>query len=1518
MLTYRTGAAGAPGVAKAMAEYLAKEAAAPGLSEKMAEYYGEGLMNADGAITAAIPQRDMHASIAGLLGIDPSKPLTTMQVASLLAGQRADGTDIPGKKKASSKQVRIAYVDFTLSAPKSLSVALELAPTDAERAMLDKAHRDAVRKTIKVISAAIGTVSKGDTRVNFEREAGHVAVLTFEHRTARPTAKIAHKENGVADTVLVDVGVFGDMQRHTHCIIPAVAITDSGRVGSIHQHAIKDRIHEWGSIYQAFLATNLRRHGVDVGLDSRPGLHINERMAVLRDVPQRIVDLFSKRTADGEAEARKVAQERGLDYDNMPSAKKIDFLTSSMAARRLHKESGAEVEAWKAQAKAAGYTHRSVLRPGEGRGLAPQVERLKRAYEVSLPLLEEQFASRAVIEGYMPRVAAAKGLIETGIEKAAEVNSITAAHRSEGVRQDGQSTIVHWAFDPGLRFARLTTQLSADQENEAIDILRTAHADKSASLSPEAVQRAVDRAEADGFDFSTGHGLKQREVIDKIAAGGRATAAVGIAGSGKSTLLRPIVSAWQEDGRDVYGVTLGWRQTEGLKSAGIGNIRKSAKRFAANKTTLTEAGIEEQKTFALTPFLSRVESGKIKLDRNSALAIDEIALIGTKQILRLARLQRQYGFQIVGIGDDKQGQSIEAGSTIDLFRRAFGEENVPQLISTIRQVKERDRETALMFRDGNAKEALDRKDEDGTLLVVPGGYEDAVKATVDLWFSRRDANVGRADYSLGISVPTNADGRAIGDEIHRRRRARGEIGADIATVEATDQNGERYSLDLAAGDMVRLFDRVSGKDESGRSGFVGNNGTVLEVVGVDLHHLVVRKASGKKASIEWEDLRAGGDFIRLARGDAVTIDARQSETLTEHITSMPAGSAAVNGFKAYVAESRQREASWIITSHGAEKSEIEQRRSIGDPRNKDTNPVGQHFDIIANMGRNLSRQPTKTLATNFLERAVRLKSGAIGAMQAAWFRQETRQAANEPAVVSPVTLAQHAEPAPQTAPLSVEPAPMTADDWRRAMEAADQAPAPEPEHRGAGPAPEPEHRGAGPAPEPVQPPPYPTPNRQERPKMSEAEIQTEFANRLEAIGLKLPGPPIMDGEKHSVPVEGNKKGRKSGWYRGFADGHRVSVAGNSFNGMQVKWKPTGSVTTGMSAADREREQRDRAASISAAMEAEAKKEAAGAAQAEKLWKAGRPAHPKHAYLAKKGIKPGFLRQAPAGTIAIMNDGKRVAIGGRLLVPMRDVDGKLWNVQMIARDGGKMFLPGRKKGLMTVIGKETDPSLPLMFATGYATADTLHNTTALRTVVAFDDGNLMPVVHAVHAKHPERDKIIAGDNDHHKPGLTFNLAADEAGRLAVTWPAGATGKAKDGNTVEYRPAGSPDWKEATKGTPETTVEIGRLIPEARYEVRVFSSSYPAPQINGGVKSAKEAAAAVGGRAVIPPFAPGDPGTDYNDLERTAGPDAARAALIEQGVPIARHATPTLKPLTPAQRQAHAPTVERQQQIGQERT
>lgn len=529
----------------------------------------------------------------------------------------------------------------------------------------------------------------------------------FKWHAARPTVEVIRTDDlGQPVTELHRLTstkgrVPGDMQVHTHVAVPNIVETPSGRVGSLDLAELEGRIHEWGALYQAYLASNLRVHGVEMELDQRT------EMARVAAIPDYVLAHFSRRTLNGTDAARTYARAQGLHWDSLDADRQIDLLKSGVQNRREGKaDDVGDLEAWRRAAASIRYEHHSILRPDQPIRALEREERLEIAYQVAMPLLAHQFDRRVVLDGADARVAAARGLIAAGVESADEVSLITRAFRERGIRRRNESAALIWGTVQGRqgrdRIA-ITTTLDVREERELIAIARAGSRDRGSALAPVRIKAAV--ATFPEIDFTNAHGRAQRKIIDQLGTGGRISIAIGVAGAGKSTLLKPLVRAWQEDGRNVYGIALAWRQSD----------------------ELVEAGIKEQNTRAVASFLRAVGAGRIDLGRKSVVIIDEIGLLGTRQLNDILAVQKKAGFQLVMLGDPKQMQSVEAGSVIELLRRAFGKNAVPELGSSVRQTNETERETTLMFRNGQTTEAIRRKDEDGTLRIVPGGYREAVE-----------------------------------------------------------------------------------------------------------------------------------------------------------------------------------------------------------------------------------------------------------------------------------------------------------------------------------------------------------------------------------------------------------------------------------------------------------------------------------------------------------------------------------------------------------------------------------------------------------------------------------------------------------------------------------------------------------------------------------------------------------------------------------------------------------------------
>lgn len=324
--------------------------------------------------------------------------------------------------------------------------------------------------------------------------------------------------------------------------------------------------------------------------------------------------------------------------------------------------------------------------------------------------------------------------------------------------------------------------------------------------------------------------------------------------------------------------------------------------------------------------------------------------------------------------------------------------------------------------------------------------------------------------------------------------------------------------------------------------------------------------------------------------------------------------------------------------------------------------------------------------------------------------------------------------------------------------------------------------------------------------------KAEFGAAIKAAGLVIDGDPIMDGKLHRVPVEGGKKGMKDGAYVGYSDGRPSGHIQNYLTGSKENWTAAGVQLTAEElaqlAAQSQLAKQQRAAELS---EQHGKAADKSLAKWERLPDA--PANGENAYLARKGVQPHGVKFD----------------GERLVVPVRDVDGKLWSVQSISPEEGapKMFEKGgRKTGNMHVMG-ELKPGAEVLVAEGYATGASLREATGKTVAVAFDSGNLDAVVSAIKQRFPTSQIYIMGDNDKHSQqnvGVEKAMAAAQKHQVGVAFPEfQAAGKLTDFNDLH-----------AKEGLATVKAQVDKALGMSMQESREQAATIARQQLGNGVE------------------------------------------------------------------------------------
>ena len=250
-----------------------------------------------------------------------------------------------------------------------------------------------------------------------------------------------------------------------------------------------------------------------------------------------------------------------------------------------------------------------------------------------------------------------------------------------------------------------------------------------------------------------------------------------------------------------------------------------------------------------------------------------------------------------------------------------------------------------------------------------------------------------------------------------------------------------------------------------------------------------------------------------------------------------------------------------------------------------------------------------------------------------------------------------------------------------------------------------------------------------------------FQLAIATFGLTPPETIVADSSLHRFSSNG-QSGDTAGWYI-LHDDHVApgGVFGCWRAGLQSSW--CGKSDKAMTPAEREAHKHRIKVIKTQSTADEIKRHKIEADNALARWLvASTPGE--HSYLAFKSIQAYGIKQD----------------GQILLIPLRDLDGKLHSLQTIMSNGDKRFR-GRMKGCYHSIGKLGNW---LIVCEGYATGATIHEATGEAVAITFTAGNLELVATALHRKYPSLTIVMAADDDWctaSNPGLTAAKSAAQA-------------------------------------------------------------------------------------------------------------------------------------------------------------
>jgi len=475
-----------------------------------------------------------------------------------------------------TKDDRTVGYDINFHCPKSMSILHALS---SDNHLLD-AFQDAVSETMRDIESD----SKTRVRLNGvydDRETGELVWGEFIHQTARP--------------------VDGSMpDPHLHCHAYVFNCTYDAKEDRFKAAQFRDIMRDM-PYYQARFHKRLADRLQELGY----GIRRTDKAFEIENVPQQVIDLFSKRT---DAIGR-VAKEKGITDDKQKSE-----LGARTRSKKMKGLTMSELKAdWRRQIK-------EVIVRGSDEG------------EKAIRFSKEKKISNITVKDCIDHT------IKHSFERAsvkAERRLLERAYR-HGIGQHGVSLDnITSEFRNDHRIIQVkekdrvvcTTKHVLAEEKEMVDLARKGKGQ---------IRPLYTQVELPSFLLND----QQTAAVNHILTTSDQVSIIrGAAGTGKTTLMKEAISYMEKGGRKVNVLAPTSQASRGvLKDEGFNNAATVAQ-FLSDKD-----------------WQHRIE--------NQALWIDEAGLLGTSDMTALLRIARAQNVQLILGGDTRQHSSVARGDAL--------------------------------------------------------------------------------------------------------------------------------------------------------------------------------------------------------------------------------------------------------------------------------------------------------------------------------------------------------------------------------------------------------------------------------------------------------------------------------------------------------------------------------------------------------------------------------------------------------------------------------------------------------------------------------------------------------------------------------------------------------------------------------------------------------------------------------------------------------------------------------------
>ncbi|MDW5595926.1 MobF family relaxase [Conexibacter stalactiti] len=566
-----------------------------------------------------------------------------------------------------------------------------------------------------------------------------------------------------------------DPQIHSHVVITSVE-RDDGTVTAVRSRPVLRVAREGGAFYRAQLADHLRHLGYAIDPAG-----VNGRYFRIRGVEEQVEAAFSRRTAEVQQAARAFRAEHG----RAPERGELRALAIATRSSKIPHTRHELDASWQATAaphgldtgRAARLRSASAPASAETANWATTVER-------------NVTAKRATFDEPELRTVALEAAAGHGLAAQDALDATDALRRSGRVLD--------------LADGRMTSATVRAAETAIETNLTAMAADQRRRIEPRARAVGITAVEQRiGAPLSD----EQRAAIERITGPGRAAVLVGPAGTGKGLVIDAAAHAEQAAGRRVYGVAVAGRTAQ--------RLGESAPALVGRVKTIDG-------------FIAAAERGRLQLDADTTVYVDEAGMGDTDRLHRLTKLIAEHGGALVAIGDPRQLPAIGAGG---MFERLTHHLPTAELHTIHRASDPAERDAWQALRNGNADAALAFYRDRGHLHLTDT-RDEALEAAAHR-YDQLAAEHGHHQVAL-MSDASNTEIDHLNLRIQALRRGRSELSTHGVEHPAGYQ--------LCAGDRVIWTESMPARDGGARV----ENGQRGAIETIDRERLAVRLDGGNR------------------------------------------------------------------------------------------------------------------------------------------------------------------------------------------------------------------------------------------------------------------------------------------------------------------------------------------------------------------------------------------------------------------------------------------------------------------------------------------------------------------------------------------------------------------------------------------------------------------------------------------------------------------------------------------------